>query len=419
VAVVVVAGLGYVGLPLAIRAVSVGHEVAGYDPDAVRVKRLEAGESHVEDASSCELAAALNSGRLRLSSDADVCTGFEVAVITVPTPLRDGLPDLAYVEAASRTLARYLSPGSTVILESTAFPGTTGTQVLTWLEGGSGLVGGTDFHLGYSPERIDPGNGSWTLAATPKIVSGIDDDSLAAVDGFYQGLLDRTVPVSSPCVAELANLIENTFRHVNIALVNELAMFGHELGVDVWEAISAASTKPFGFMPFTPGPGVGGHSLPLDPSHQSWRVQRTLGRGFRFVELANDINGHMPDYVVRRLTLALNKRGRPMVGSRVLLLGLAYKKNSGDARNSPAIRVAELLLRMGAEVRAADPLVTEPTAISSAVARVDATLEEIIAADAVVLLTDHDAFTAADVGRHARYVLDCRHVLSGPNVEGF
>ncbi len=230
-------------------------------------------------------------------------------------------------------------------------------------------------------------------------------------------MVDRTVPVSSPCGAELANLIESTFRHVNIALANELAMFGHELGVDVWEAINAASTKPFDFMPFTPGPGVGGHSLPIDPSYPSWRVQRTLGRGFRFVELANDINSHMPDYVVRRLLLALNKRGRAMIGSRILLLGLAYKKNTSDARNSPAIRVAELLLRMGAEVRAADPLVAEPTAISLAVARVDATPEEIAAADIVVLLTDHDAFTAADVGRHARYVLDCRRVLAGANVE--
>ncbi len=241
VAAIVVAGLGHVGLPLAIRAVSVGHEVVGYDTDAVRVKRLEAAESYVEDVSSCELATALNSGRFRLSSNADDCTGFDVAVIAVPTPLRNGLPDLAYIEAASRALARYLSPGSTVILESTSFPGTTQAQVLTWLEEGSGLMAGAEFHLGYSPERIDPGNGFWTLAATPKIVSGIDDDSLAAVESFYQGMVEQTVPVSSPSVAELAKLIENTFRHVNIALANELAMFGHELGVDVWEAINAAS----------------------------------------------------------------------------------------------------------------------------------------------------------------------------------
>ena len=416
-AAVVVAGLGYVGLPLAMRAFAVGHAVVGYDTDAVRVKRLEAAESYIEDVSSCELAVALSSGRFRPSADADACAGFDVAVITVPTPPRDGLPDLAYVEAASRTLSRYVRPGSTVIVESTYCPGTTQAQVLAWLEEGSGLAAGTDFHLGYSPERIDPGNRSWTLATTPKIVSGINEDSLATVENFYQGIVDQTVAVSSPRVAELANLIENTFRHVNIALVNELAMFGHQLDVDVWEAMNAASTKPFGFMQFTPGPGVGGYSLPIDPSYQSWHVQRTLGRGFRFVELANEINSHMPDYVVRRLLLALNKRGRPMMGSRILLLGLAYKKNTGDARNSPAIRVAELLLRMGAEVRAADPLVTEPTDISPAVARVDATPEELADADAVILLTDHDVFTAVDVPRQARHILDCRRVLSGPNVE--
>jgi UDP-N-acetyl-D-glucosamine dehydrogenase len=204
---------------------------------------------------------------------------------------------------------------------------------------------------------------------------------------------------------------------VNIALVNELAMFGRDLGVDVWEAIDAASTKPFGYMPFSPGPGVGGHCLPIDPSYLSWRVERSLGRRFRFVGLANDINSHMPDYVVHRLLLALNERGQPVKGSRILLLGLAYKKNTGDARESPAIRVAELLLGMGADVRAADPLVTESAVISRAVARVEATPEEIAAADAVVLLTEHDAFAAAEVGRHARYVLDCRRVLSGPNVE--
>ena len=415
--VVVVAGLGYVGLPLAMGAVAAGHEVAGYDTDPVRVKRLQAGEPYVEDVLASELAAALESGRFRPSANPDACAGFDVAVITVPTPLRDGLPDLACLEAASRTLARYLRPGATVIVESTSYPGTTQEQVLAWLEDGSGLAAGTGFYLGYSPERIDPGNRTWTLASTPKIVSGIDDASLAAVEEFYRGIVDRTVAVSSPREAELAKLIENTFRHVNIALVNELAMFGRELGVDVWEAIDAASTKPFGFMRFTPGPGVGGHCLPIDPSYLSWRVERSLGQRFRFVELANDINSHMPDFVVRRLLLGLNSRGRPVSGSRILLLGLAYKKNTGDARESPAVRVAELLLRMGAEVRAADPLVTEAADIGPAVTRVDATPEEIAAADIVVLLTDHDAFSAADVSRHARYVLDCRRVLSGPNVE--
>ena len=414
---VVVAGLGYVGLPLAMRAVAAGHEVVGYDTDTARVKRLEAGDPYVEDVSAFELAAALESGRFRPSANSDACAFFDVAVITVPTPLRDGLPDLTFIEAASRTLALFLRLGATVIVESTSYPGTTQEQVLAWLEDGSGLVAGTDFHLGYSPERIDPGNRSWTLASTPKIVSGIDADSLAAVEAFYAGIVDQTVPVSSPREAELAKLIENTFRHVNIALMNELAMFGRELGVNVWEAIDAASTKPFGFMRFSPGPGVGGHCLPIDPSYLSWRVERTLGQRFRFVELANDINSHMPDYVVRRLLLALNSRGRPVSGSRVLLLGLAYKKNTGDARESPAIRVAELLLGMGADVRAADPLVTETAVLDPAVARVEATPEEIAAADLVVLLTDHDAFYAADIGRHARYVLDCRRALSGPNVE--
>jgi UDP-N-acetyl-D-glucosamine dehydrogenase len=399
------------------RAAAAGHEVAGYDTDPVRVKRLEAGESYVEDVPAGELAAALKSGRFRASANAEACDGFDVAVITVPTPLRDGLPDLACVEAASRTLARYLRPGATVIMESTSYPGTTQEQVLTWLEDGSGLIAGTDFHLGYSPERIDPGNHAWTLATTPKVVSGIDADSLAAVEAFYAGIVERTVAVSSPREAELAKLIENTFRHVNIALMNELAMFGRELGVNVWEAIDAASTKPFGFMRFSPGPGVGGHCLPIDPSYLSWRVERTLGQRFRFVELANDINNHMPDYVVRRLLLALNQRGRPVSGSRILLLGLAYKKNTGDARESPAIRVANLLLRMGADVRAADPLVTETGVLDPAVTRVEAVPEEIAAADAVVLLTDHDAFPSADIGGHARYVLDCRRVLTGPNVE--
>jgi UDP-N-acetyl-D-glucosamine dehydrogenase len=414
---VVVAGLGYVGLPLAMRAADVGHEVIGYDTDLVRVKRLEAGESYVEDVSEDELGSALESGRFRPSASAGDCDGFDVAVITVPTPLRDGLPDLACVEAACRTLARYLRPGATVILESTSYPGTTQEQVRGWLEDGSGLAAGTDFHLGYSPERIDPGNLTWTLVTTPKVVSGIDAGSLAAVEHFYASIVNQTVPVSSPREAELAKLVENTFRHVNIALVNELAMFGRELGVDVWEAIDAAATKPFGFMRFSPGPGVGGHCLPIDPSYLSWRVERALGQRFRFVELANDINSHMPDYVIRRLLLALNERERPVKGSRILLLGLAYKKNTGDARESPAIRIAELLLRMGAQVRAADPLVTETAVIDPAVARVDATPEELAAADLVVLLTEHDAFARCEVGRHARHVLDCRRVLSGANVE--
>ena len=414
---VVVAGLGYVGLPLAMRAAAVGHRVIGYDTDPSRVKLLEAGESYIEDVPASELAAAVDDGTFRPSSEARACSGFDVAVITVPTPLRDGLPDLSYIESATCTLARYLRPGATVIVESTSYPGTTQEQVLPWLEDGSGLIAGADFHLGYSPERIDPGNGTWTLVSTPKIVSGIDAGSLAAVQAFYQGLVDKTVAVSSPREAELAKIIENTFRHVNIALVNELAMFANDLGIDIWEAIDAASSKPFGFMPFTPGPGVGGHCLPIDPSYLSWRVERALGQSFRFVELANDINSHMPDYVVRRLMMALNERGRPVNGSRILLLGLAYKKNTGDARESPAVRIAQLLSGMGAQVRAADPHVVEAGAVDAVVDRVEPTAEEISGADAVILLTDHDAFDVAAISGQASYLLDCRRAASGANVE--
>lgn len=414
---VVIAGLGYVGLPLAMRAVEAGHRVVGYDTDPVRVKLLEAGESYVEDIPNAELQSALRSGMFQPSSEDHACADFDVAVITVPTPLRDGLPDLSYIEAAARMLARYLRPGGCVIVESTSYPGTTQEQVLPWLEEGSGLVAGTDFHLGYSPERIDPGNTKWTLATTPKVVSGIDADSLAAVQAFYGDLIAETVAVSSPREAELAKLIENTFRHVNIALVNELAMFAHDLDINVWESIDAASTKPFGFMPFTPGPGVGGHCLPIDPSYLSWRVERSLGKSFRFVELADDINRHMPDYVVHRLMLAFNSRGRAVKGSRILLLGLAYKKNTGDARESPAVRVAQLLAGMGAEVRAADPHVAEAKAVDGVVARVEPSPDEVSSADAVVLLTDHDAFDFEDISSHARFIFDCRRRLTGHNVE--
>jgi len=413
----VVAGLGYVGLPLAIRAAEAGHRVIGYDVDQNRVERLAAGESYIEDVSSDQLKSALESGGFQPSAQPRACAGFDVAVITVPTPLRDGLPDLTYIEAAARTLARYLRPGATVIVESTSYPGTTQEQVQPWLEDGSGLVAGADFQLGYSPERIDPGNATWTLVTTPKVVSGIDAGSLAAVQAFYRGIVTETVPVSSPREAELSKIIENTFRHVNIALVNEIAMFAHELGIDVWEAIDAASTKPFGFMPFTPGPGVGGHCLPIDPSYLSWRVERALGQSFRFVELANDINSHMPDYVARRLMLAFNKRGRPVKGSRILLLGLAYKKNTGDARESPAVRVAQLLQGMGADVRAADPHIAEAGALVTTMTLVEPTADEISRADAVVMLTDHDAFDLDEITSQAGYILDCRRVLTGENVE--
>ncbi len=414
---VVIAGQGYVGLPLAVRAAEVGHTVVGFDVDDERIKRLAAGESYVDDITSEQLQQVLAGGKFLPSSDPRACAGFDIAVIAVPTPLRDGSPDLRYIEESARTLARYLRPGATVALESTTYPGTTSELVAPILEEGSGLIAGEDFHLGYSPERIDPGNRQWHLSTTPKVVSGINPASLAKVQAFYASVVETTVPVSDPKVAELAKLLENTFRHVNIALVNELAVYAHDLGIDVWEAIDAASSKPFGYMRFVPGPGVGGHCLPIDPSYLSWRVQRTLGQSFRFVELANDINNHMPDYVVRRLVVALNRRRKALNGSTVLLLGLAYKKNSGDARESPARRVAALLLEMGAEVRAADPHVVEDAHVDQRVTRVALTAEQVAAADAVVLLADHDAFDLDLVVEHAQYVLDTRHRLTGTTVE--
>jgi UDP-N-acetyl-D-glucosamine dehydrogenase len=414
---VVVVGQGYVGPPLAIRAAEVGHEVIGYDVDGPRVKSLAAGESYVEDVSAERIQAALADGSYRPSELARDCGGFDVAVVTVPTPLREGVPDLSYIEESARTLARYLRPGATVVLESTTYPGTTQELFAPLLEDGSGLTAGRDFHLGYSPERIDPGNPVWGFQQTPKVVSGVDAASLKAVQGFYDQLVDTTVPVDSPKEAELAKLLENTFRHVNIALVNEVAMFARHLDIDVWQAIDAASSKPFGFMKFTPGPGVGGHCLPIDPSYLSWRVQRELGQNFRFVELANDINNHMPEYVTRRLIDAFNERRRSVNGSRVLLLGLAYKKNTGDARESPALRVSQLLLDMGAEVRAADPHVVERVKVDARLVRVELTREEVEAADVVVLLTDHDSYDYDLVTGHASFVLDCRNRLSGPNVE--
>ena len=268
-------------------------------------------------------------GRYEPTDDPARTSGFDVAVIDVPTPLTDGVPNLSHVTDAATMLATSLRPGATVILESTTYPGTTEDLVAGILEDGSGLVAGPDFHLGYSPERIDPGNPTWQFANTPKVVSGIDKESLEAVQAFFDRLVDRTVPVSGTREAELTKLLENTFRHVNIALVNELAMFAEAMGIDVWEAIDAASTKPFGYLRFTPGPGVGGHCLPIDPSYLSWKVRRSLGQPFRFVELANDINAGMPDYVVSRLTIALNREKRSVNGSACSVAGPGLQTEHG------------------------------------------------------------------------------------------
>jgi UDP-N-acetyl-D-glucosamine dehydrogenase len=333
----------------------------------------------------------------------------------------EGNPDLSFIEAAGRSLAKHLKRGAVVVLESTTYPGTTEELLAGLLYEGSGLVAGEDFHLGYSPERIDPGNSRFGLVNTPKVVSGVGAGSLAAVKEFYDSIVTRTVPMSRPREAELTKLIENTFRHVNVALVNEVAMFAADLGVDVWEALDAATTKPFGFMRFNPGPGVGGHCLPIDPSYLSWHVRTSLGRSFRFVELANDVNDHMPDYVVQRLMAALNRRKLAANGSRVLLLGLAYKPNTSDLRESPALAVAQRLLRLGSQVRYVDEHVPdlnlERAGTDGQLVRAFLTQDELAAADAVVLLTDHDDIDYDMVVSNAVYVLDTRHRCKGEVVE--
>ncbi len=412
----VVVGQGYVGLPLAIRAAEQGFDVVGLDLDEDRIKRIGAGDSPVEDISDERLQSALATDRYRPTTDPDDAADFDIAVISVPTPLREGAPDLSYIESASRSLGSHLRRGACVVLESTTYPGTTEELVAPLLEAASGLVAGSDFSLGYSPERIDPGNPTWHFENTPKVVSGIDATSLEAVQSFYDRIVDQTVAVGTPKEAELTKLLENTFRHVNIALVNELAVFAHALGIDIWEAIDAASTKPFGYLRFTPGPGVGGHCLPIDPSYLSWRVRRSLGETFRFVELANDVNDHMPGYVVTRVVEGLNERSLPVKGRRVLLLGLAYKRNTGDARESPSRPIARRLIELGAEVIACDPHVADDL-VPAGVTKVDLTADELQRADAVILLVDHDDFDLDLIGDAGGYVLDTRHCLSGAHVE--
>jgi nucleotide sugar dehydrogenase len=293
------------------------------------------------------------------------------------------------------------------VLESTTYPGTTEELLRPILEE-SGLVAGVDFYLGYSPERIDPGNAQWSLVNTPKVVSGVDDDSRRVVEAFYGTLVDKVVPVSSTAEAELVKLLENTFRHVNIALVNELAMFARDLGVDIWSAIDAAASKPFGYMRFTPGPGVGGHCLPIDPSYLAWRVERRLGHRFRFVELANDVNRGMPEYVVARVGALLNQEGRSVKGSKILLVGLAYKAGTSDWRESPAMDVAQRLMALGACVRAHDSHVPADVGLGPDVPRVDLTRDELEAADLVVLLVDHPELNYEQIAKRAKLVLDTR-----------
>lgn len=412
---IVIIGQGYVGLPVAMRAVEVGYDVVGLDLDEPRVKRLAEGRSYVGDIADEMLRAALDSGRFLPTSDYAAAEGFDVAVITVPTPLKETLPDLSFIEQSGQSLAPYVTPGSVVVLESTTYPGTTEEMLVPILEAGSGLRAGTDFHVGYSPERIDPGNKKYGFVETPKVVSGIDPASLARVDAFYSSLIERTVPVSGTKEAELTKLLENTFRHVNIALVNELAVFAHQLDINIWESIDAASSKPFGFMAFTPGPGVGGHCLPVDPSYLSWQVRRTLGQSFRFIELANDVNEHMPNHVVTRLATLLNDERKAVRGSKVLLLGLAYKRDTNDIRESPSLKIVELLTALGADILAVDDLIDD-SRWPAGVTRVALTDETLADVDAALVVTAHSDQPYHLLVDNDVPTLDTQRVLRGPKV---
>lgn len=411
----VIIGQGYVGLPVAVAAAEAGWDVTGIDVDPMKVEMLTKGASPVEDISDEQLRAIKEAGRYRASADYSDVAGFDVAVISVPTPLRDTKPDLTYIELSAGSLAPYVTKGSTVILESTTYPGTTEELLAPILEKGCGLTAGVDFYLGYSPERIDPGNATFGLKETPKVVSGINKESLQRVQSFFDDFIITTVPTSGTREAELSKLLENTFRHVNIALVNELAQFAGQLGINIWEAIEAAASKPFGFMKFTPGPGVGGHCLPIDPSYLSWQVQTALGMPFRFVDLANDINNHMPDYVVQRVTDVLNDAARSVKGSTILLAGIAYKPNTGDVREAPALRIIELLKARKANLQAADPYVPDhlwPTGL----AKVDLNAETVAAADIVLLINQHADFDMQLLANSETPVFDTRNVI--PDGEG-
>ncbi len=413
---VVVIGQGYVGLPVAMRASAVGFTVTALEASPERAAALMRGQSYVGDITDEVLHDAIARG-YHVSSDPSVLEGFDIAVISVPTPLRDGSPDVSFIEAAAADLGRALRPGCCVILESTTYPGTTTELVVPILCRESGLSA-DQFDVGYSPERIDPGNPTHTLVNTPKVVSGTTPQATEVVDAFYSTLVDVTVVVGSCAEAELVKLLENTFRHVNIALVNEIAMFARDLDVDIWRAIDAADTKPFGYMKFTPGPGVGGHCLPVDPSYLAWRVEQHLGRSFRFVELANDVNRHMPQYVVDRADALAHQHGFELTDSNVVLLGLAYKANTSDWRESPSVGVAEHLVARGANVVFCDPHVVGPNAATAPHPLVEFSADTLNNADLVIVLVDHDDFEPDMIVEHSRVVLDTKRLLVGHEFRG-
>ena len=416
-----VVGLGYVGLPLALNFASKGFPTVGFDIDPTKIEKLNAGKSYIGHIPSDGLDELVAGGKLRATTDFAEITGMDAIVICVPTPLKDGTdPDLQFVTATAEAIAPHMRAGQLVVLESTTYPGTSREVLKPILESG-GLASGQDFFLAYSPEREDPGNQSHRLGTIPKIVGGDGPEALALARALYDTIVAKTVPVSSLDVAEAAKLTENIFRSVNIALVNELKIIFDGMGIDVWEVIDAAKTKPFGFMPFYPGPGLGGHCIPIDPFYLSWRAQQ-FGMDARFIELAGEINTAMPARVVDCLERALTRRfGTPMKGAKILLIGLAYKKNVDDTRESPALRLIEILESRGATVAYHDPHVPEipPTREHAALAgrkSVDLTEKAVSGFDATLICTDHDAVDYLALVRASKLVIDTRNVTANVDV---
>jgi nucleotide sugar dehydrogenase len=407
---VLVIGLGYVGLPLAQEAVRRGLDVTGFDISSRAVDGLNAGRSHVDDLLDADIAEMLAHG-FRATSDLGQAGDPDVIVICVPTPLSESEgPDLTAVMAATETAGKLVRPGSTVILESTTYPGTTEEVVRPMLEKASGLTAGMGFSLAFSPERIDPGNGVYGIRNTPKVVGGITPDCTDAAAAFYEQVCDTVVKAKSAREAEMAKLLENTYRHVNIALLNEMAIFCHELGIDLWDSIRCAATKPFGFQAFYPGPGVGGHCIPIDPNYLSYKVRAELSYPFRFVELAQEINNRMPSYVVDRGAELLNRDSKAMNGARVLLLGVTYKKNIADQRESPARPIARKLLARGAVLSYHDPYVESWSVDGIPVPRAAG---PDVDADLTILLQAHEDYDVPALASGARMFLDTRGILAG------
>ncbi|MHB9026385.1 MAG: nucleotide sugar dehydrogenase [Armatimonadota bacterium] len=405
-----VMGLGYVGLPLAMAFVHAGLPVIGFDINAEKIARLQQGQSAVLDIPSPVVQRAVHDESFRPTGSIDALVNADAILICVPTPAhRNRQPDLSYIESAAIELAKILRPGQLVILESTTYPGTT-EEMLVPLLCASGLRQGIDFLVAFSPERIDPGNRSFRVENTPKVVGGLGERAGDLACALYGTAVETVVRVGSPREAEMAKLIENTFRHVNIALANELAIIARRMGVDIWQAIAAASSKPFGFMPFYPGPGVGGHCIPIDPLYLSWKA-REMGCDISFIELATRINQGMPDHVVQLVTEALNGHGLSVRGTRILVLGLSYKRDIDDIRESPSLEIIEMLRRRGADVSYHDPYVPHCTVGDLSLASRELTPEVLRAMHCVVMVTDHSAYDLEFIRAHAHLIVDTRNTF--------